>query len=155
MRRICTGLSLDEFRIVPVLDEKDLWQSLQYHLWWLCSFPFFFILCEWQYGHSSTALIVILRQSKKLITKSFPNIQRPASEGNCCINPESGLWIFSMQHQYSTTLGLFVISKQHYCLSFSLLLKNNLLRKKYVVSLSCDWQSWLEISSLTWESVRL
>lgn len=24
-----------------------------------------------------------------------------------------------MQHQYSTTLGLFVISKQHYCLSFS------------------------------------
>ena len=104
---------------VSVLDEKDLWQSLQYHLWWLCSFPFFFILCEWQYGHSSTALIVILRQSKKLITKSFPNIQRPASEGNCCINPESGLWIFSMQHQYSTTLGLFVISKQHYCLSFS------------------------------------
>ena len=24
-----------------------------------------------------------------------------------------------MQHQYSTTLGLFIISKQHYCLSFS------------------------------------
>ena len=34
-----------------------------------------------------------------------------------------------MQHQYSTTLGLFVISKQHYCLSFSSLL--TLLRDKY------------------------
>lgn len=42
-------------------------------------------------GHSSTALIVMLWQSKKPISESFPNIQRPISEGNCCINPETGL----------------------------------------------------------------
>ena len=119
MRFIWTGFNLDEFRTVPVLDEKDLWHSLQYHLWWWCSFPFFFMLCEWQNGHSSTALIVMLRQSKKTISESFPNIQRSASGGNCCINPETGLWIFLMQHHYSTTLGLFGIIQQHYCLSFS------------------------------------
>ena len=29
---VCTGFSLDESSIVPVLEESDLQQSLQYHL---------------------------------------------------------------------------------------------------------------------------
>ena len=40
-----------------------------------------------------------------------------------------------MQHQYSTTLGLFVISKQHYCLSFSAEKSNILLNKIQYVSM--------------------